>query len=68
MAYNEIAAIICSSILLVTFIIAAVFAGWYDLKKTEMQKEHIKTLNEHDKAVIMTYLSQKPEIRKKKQK
>ena len=68
MAYNEIAAIICSSVFILAFIGAAIFAGWYDLKKTEMQKEHIKTLNEHDKAVIMTYLSQKPDFKKKKDK
>lgn len=68
MDYNEIAAIIYGSIFILFFIIACIFAGYYDLKKTEKRNEYIKTLDEHDKSVIMTYLAQKPELRKKKQK
>lgn len=66
MEYTDILAIIYGSIIIIGIIVAMIFACWYDFKKTELRKDHIKTLNEHDKAVIMTFLAQKPNLERKK--
>lgn len=54
--------------LIVFLILFAVYAVIYMIKTEKMQQEHIKQLNEHDKAVIMDYKNCHWTLKKKKQK
>lgn len=45
-----------------------IFLIIYTIKKSKLQQEYIKTLNDHDKAIITTYQHIEPFNRKKKEK
>lgn len=52
---ENILAFIILIITLVALVITCILACVYAEKTAKMREDHIKTLNEHDKAVIMTY-------------
>lgn len=67
---NKIADImgtICAILLIACLITWLFYVLIYQIKTEKMQQDHIKQLNEHDKAVIMDYKNCHWTLKKKKQ-
>lgn len=65
---SEIIGIVTSVILIIALITAFILAIYFDSKTIKLREEYIKTLNDHDKAVIMQYKATRYHFKKKERK
>ena len=64
--FTDILAIILAVLLIICLFVWALIIIYYQIKTDNLRQDHIKNLNEHDKAVIMDYQNTKYTFRRRK--